>query len=277
MLHTEREVNEMNVMILKVGGSVLAKLPESFYETVVQLKKSGVCEPIIVHGGGPEINHALEQLNVESSFVNGLRQTTPEVLNVAEMVMSGSINKKIVTKIGKVGGTALGLSGVDCSLLQVSPVDPTGALGFVGQVEHVNNDWLKLIMTNGGIPVISPIGIDESGQRYNVNGDMAAAAVAQSLQGKLILISDIPGVMEDIDGKSVIHPELTETQIEKMILSGVIYGGMIPKVRSALKGLSGGVKESIIINGLTPIDLANYIDGKQVGTKVIIEKEAHYA
>lgn len=267
----------MNVMILKMGGSVLAKLPASFYKTVVKLKQSGVCEPIIVHGGGPEINEALKQLNVESSFVNGLRKTTEEVLDVAEMIMSGSINKKIVANLHKAGGSALGLSGVDGSLLEVTPVDPTGDLGFVGQVENVNDSWLHLIMKNGAIPVISPIGIDSTtGQRYNINGDMAAAAVAEKLKGKLALISDIPGVMETINGKSIVHHELTGSQIEQMITTGVIHGGMIPKVRSALKGLTGGVKESIILNGLTPIDLANYIDGKQVGTKVMIEKEVHY-
>ncbi|WP_249870590.1 acetylglutamate kinase [Oceanobacillus saliphilus] len=264
----------MNIIVLKMGGSVLAELPDSFYKMVVNLKKQNICQPVIVHGGGPEINQVLEQLNVKTEFVDGLRVTTKEVLDVAEMVMSGSINKKIAGKLQMQGGTAIGLSGVDCSLLQTKPVDPI--LGFVGQVEEVNTTWLQLIMENGGIPVIAPIGIDASGQHYNINGDVAAAAVAQALKGKLAFISDIPGVMENIAGKEIVHAQLTKEEIEQKIASGIIYGGMIPKVRSALKGLSGGVKESVILNGLAPDDLKNYMEGKQAGTKVINKKEVQH-
>ncbi|MBP1970129.1 acetylglutamate kinase [Virgibacillus natechei] len=265
----------MNCIVLKMGGSILEKLPDSFYEMIVDLKKTGVCEPVIVHGGGPGINRMLHQLKVESPFVDGLRVTTKEVLDVAEMVMSGSINKSIVSNLQKAGGVAYGTSGVDGSLLQATPFDPTGALGYVGEVASVNDDWLKVIMSHG-IPVISPIGIDQSGQRYNINGDMAAAAVAQSLKGKLALISDIPGVMETISGKQVIHPVLTKEQIDEKIKTGVIYGGMIPKIKSAMDGLSAGATESVILNGLTPADLKNYIEGKEAGTKIIAEKEANH-
>ncbi|MBY7142972.1 acetylglutamate kinase [Virgibacillus sp. NKC19-3] len=265
-----------SVIVLKVGGSILEKLPDSFYEMIVELKNSGICEPVIVHGGGPEINRLLTQLEVKSPFVDGLRVTTKEVLDVAEMVMSGSINKRIVANLQKAGGTGFGISGVDYSLLEARPFDSTGDLGYVGEVANVNNAWLKMNMSHGGIPVISPIGMDESGQRYNINGDMAAAAVAQSLKGKLALISDIPGVMETIDGKQMIHTKLTKQQIESKIASGVIYGGMIPKIRSALNSLSAGASESVILNGLIPADLKNYMEGKEAGTKVIIDKEAHH-
>ncbi|OZU87847.1 acetylglutamate kinase [Virgibacillus indicus] len=266
----------MNAVILKIGGSILAKLPDSFYEMVVQLKKSGICEPVIVHGGGPDINQALEKFEVESTFIDGLRVTTDEVLDIAEMVMSGSVNKKIVHQLEKAGGAACGVSGLDCSLLKAAPVDPTGALGYVGQVAEVNSDWLNLLVKTGIIPVISPIGMDASGQRYNINGDMAASAVAGSLKGKLVLISDIPGVMESLDNTKIIHPVLTKQQVEEKISTGVIHGGMIPKVRSALKGLDGGATESVILNGLDPIDLKNYIEGKKAGTKVVMEKEAYH-
>ncbi|MBP2076736.1 acetylglutamate kinase [Oceanobacillus polygoni] len=263
----------MNILVLKMGGSVLAKLPDSFYETVVALKKQNICEPIIVHGGGPEINKALKELHVESKFVDGLRVTTKEVLDVAEMVMSGSINKKIVANLQKQGGTAIGMSGVDCKLLQAVPIDPEGKLGLVGQVEQVNVSWLETIMEHGAIPVISPISIDEFGERLNINGDMAAAAVAEALKAKLALISDIPGVMENVSGKEIVHDQLTKEEIEEKIASGVIYGGMIPKVRSALKSLSGGIQESVILNGLAPEDIKKYIEGKQAGTKVVMKKE----
>ncbi|PAV29790.1 acetylglutamate kinase [Virgibacillus profundi] len=265
----------MNAVILKMGGSVLAKLPDSFYKMVAGLKESGICEPVIVHGGGPEINQTLEKFGVKSSFVDGLRVTTDEVLDVAEMVMSGSINKNITIKLQKAGVLACGISGVDCSLLKAEPVDPKGSLGHVGQVTDVNKDWLKLIIDNGGIPVISPIGMDASGQRYNINGDMAAAAIAESLKGKLIFISDVPGVISTFNGKKTVLTKLTKQQIEEMIASGTIYGGMIPKVRSAINALDGGVQESVILNGLIPTDLEDYIEGKEVGSKVIMEEVHH--
>jgi len=262
-----------NILVLKMGGSILAKLDDSFYQEIIHLKQQKLCQPVIVHGGGPEINQALQKLHVESKFVDGLRVTTKEVLDVAEMVMSGSINKKIVAKLQQAGGKAIGMSGVDCSLLQSIPINTDGELGFVGQVKEVNTDWLQLILDNGAIPVISPIGIHETGQRYNINGDTAAAAVAQALKGKLVLISDIPGVTEKVNGEKIVHEQLTKEEIENKIASGIIYGGMIPKVRAALKGLSNGIEESIILNGLDPKEITKFVEGNRVGTKVILEEE----
>ncbi|MHA6251586.1 acetylglutamate kinase [Oceanobacillus sp. CAU 1775] len=265
----------METVVLKVGGSVLEKLPSSFFETIVELRKSGKFQPVIVHGGGPEITQTLEKMNVKTEFVNGLRVTSEEVLQVVELVLSGDINKKIVTKIHKAGGVGLGLSGVDGALLKVKPLDPSRKLGFVGEVQEVNTSWIKLIIENDGIPVISPIGMDAAGQHYNVNGDTAAAAIAKSLGAKLALISDIPGVLEEISGEKHLHPLLTKVEIEEKIKTGIIYGGMIPKVKSALSALSGGVKESVILNGLVPEDLKAYIEGKQVGTKIVIGEVQH--
>ncbi|RKQ18867.1 acetylglutamate kinase [Oceanobacillus bengalensis] len=265
----------MKRVILKVGGSVLAKLPKNFYRTVVALKNANICDPIIVHGGGPEINQVLTKSHVESTFVEGLRVTTKEILHVAEMVMSGSINKQVVTNLKKAGGEAVGLSGVDGSLLEATPVDSSGNLGFVGRVSKVNESLLTLIMKQGMIPVISPIGMDDSGQHYNINGDMAASAVASALKGKLVFVSDIPGVMEIVDGNPIVHKKLAEQEIYKMIDSGVIYGGMIPKVRSAMNALSAGVEESMIINGLTPTDLKEYLEGNEVGTKITTGEVRH--
>jgi acetylglutamate kinase len=265
----------MGIVVLKMGGSVLEKLPEDFYQTIVELKKAKICDPIIVHGGGPEINQALKQAKVESPFVDGLRVTTEEVLEIAEMVMSGSINKRIVNKLIKADGAAFGLSGVDGSLLQAEPINPSGKLGFVGKVKKVNNKWLKLIMEQDGIPVISPIGVGKEGIRYNINGDMAAASVASSVGGKLIFVSDIPGVMETVAGKQVVHSKLTKQEIDTMITSGVIYGGMIPKVNSAMDALSAGIDESVIINGVCPSDLKDYMEGKNIGTKIVMGEVQH--
>lgn len=257
-----------NPVVLKVGGSILDKLSNEFFKSIVELKESNICNPIIVHGGGPEINQALEQAKVKSTFVDGLRVTTTEVLKVAETVMSGTVNKKIVQYIHQNGGKAFGLSGVDGSLIQAMPVDPTGKLGFVGEVHQVNTKWLQFIQAEGCIPVISPIGIGEDKKHYNINGDMAAAGVAQAMKGKLIFITDIPGVMEEVNGEKMIHRELTQMEIEEMITNGIIYGGMIPKVRSALHALSEGVKETVIINGFSPKELKGYFQGEKVGTKI---------
>lgn len=271
----EHEVNDVEIVVLKVGGSILKELPKGFYDTVVHLKETTNVYPVIVHGGGPEINQALKQMKVESEFVDGLRVTSKEVLAVVENILSGSVNKQIVTNLQQSGGTGIGLSGVDASLLEVKAQDPSGKLGFVGEVKKVNTDWLHLIIKNGGVPVISPIGIHESGQHYNVNGDTAAAAIAKGLQAKLALISDIPGVLEDVKGTQTLHPQLTATEIEEKIANGVIYGGMIPKVSSALQALSGGVTESVILNGLNPNDLQAYLLGEEVGTKIVKEEVYH--
>lgn len=260
----------MKIVIFKLGGSVLEKLSDSFYNTLVQLKQDRLCQPVIVHGGGPEITKTLNKFQVESTFVEGLRVTTSDVLNVVEMVLSGSINKHIVAQIHKSGATGIGLSGVDGSLLTAKSLDPK--LGFVGEVTSVNKNLLQMIFDQGSIPVISPIGIATDGQKYNINADMAAAAIAISLNGNLAFISDIPGVMEDTATGSFVHPQLTKTKITELIQQGVITGGMIPKVQSALSVLEAGVREAVILNGCQPEDLLQYMTGNQVGTKVIHEE-----
>lgn len=264
----------MTTVVFKVGGSVLNQLSPKFYQMLVQLKETGTCNPIIVHGGGPEINEALSKMNIETEFVDGLRVTTEEVLSIAEMVMSGTINKRIVASFQSIGGNALGLSGVDGKLLRARQMY-NGKLGLVGEIIEVNTEWLSIIMNSGGIPVISPIAIGEGGRRYNVNGDMAAGAVAEAFKSKLILVSNIPGVIESINGEEMIHHHLTKQQVESKIDSGVIYGGMIPKVRSALASLKSGVAESVILNGLNPDDIKKYLEGKAVGT-VLTEREVEH-
>lgn len=257
--------------MFKVGGSILQELSKSFYELLIEIKKTGLYDPVIVHGGGPEINQALKAMNIESQFVDGLRVTTEEVLNVAEMVMTGSINKRIVRAIQTQEGNAIGLSGVDGGLLKAKKIHH-GKLGFVGEITKVETDWLEMIAEKGAIPVISPIAAGESGIRLNINGDIAAGAVAEALGCKLVLISNIPGVMETVNDKKMIHHRLTKEEVEAKIASGVIYGGMIPKVRSALASLKSGVKESVILNGLEPNDILKYLNGEIAGT-ILTEKE----
>lgn len=251
-------------------------LPESFYQNILQLHQLGEWKPIIVHGGGPMITTLLTKLGIQTQFVNGLRVTTNEVLDVVEMVLSGSINKQLVGKLHKLGGKAVGLSGVDAGLLQAQPTENADVLGYVGDVSAVNDTLLMNLLTEGYIPVISPLAIDEQGQRYNINGDMAAAAIAKSLQAKLCFISDIPGVyVEEGDERIVLH-RLSHTQVEEMIRDQKITGGMIPKVKAALDGLSNHIPEVVILNGLEPNVLIDFCEGEEVGTKFYQEELEHH-
>lgn len=266
----------MNYLVIKCGGSVLENLPHSFYADVVQLKEEGQWQPVIVHGGGPLINSLLEKLEIEPKFVDGLRVTTEEVLDVVEMVLSGSVNKQIVRKIAQAGGKALGISGVDGGLLLSKPTAKADILGLVGEVIKVNHAQIELISQAGYIPVISPLGIDQHGQRLNINGDVAASAVAQSLKAKLCFISDIPGIYVEKDNQKVVLKEISKSEVEQLIRDQVIYGGMIPKVKAALDGLAHDVPEVAIINGMDEHSLLDFCQGKQVGTKLVVDKEGSH-
>lgn len=220
--------------VMKCGGSTLAALPESFFEDLKQLQNNGM-QPVIVHGGGPAISDNLTKLGIETEFVGGLRKTTDAVLDVVEMVLAGSINKQIVRRIQGTGARALGLSGVDGSLIQAQPVPNHAEVGFVGDVTFVESSIIHGVMDMGYMPVIAPVGVDASGQRYNINADTAAGAVASHMGvDRMIVVTDVPGIMTSAGGEKRVLPEVSIQQIEDMITSGEIYGGMIPKVRAAL-------------------------------------------
>jgi acetylglutamate kinase len=263
----------MKFLVIKCGGSVLENLPRSFYEDVVKLNESGEWTPILVHGGGPLITQLLKNLNVETTFVNGLRVTNHEVLDVVEMVLSGSVNKQVVRNIIEVGGDAFGVSGVDGSLLKATPTKNAETLGFVGEVVEVNKNVIKGIIEQGYIPVISPLGIDASGQRYNINGDIAASAIAKALEANLCFISDIPGILVEVDGTKTKLDKVSKTKVEELINNQTIYGGMIPKVTAAIDGLVHNIPEVGIINGFDKNSLIDYSNGKMVGTKIVLEEE----
>ncbi|WP_251551995.1 acetylglutamate kinase [Neobacillus muris] len=263
----------MKYAVIKCGGSVLENLPKSFYEDVVKLHQSGEWAPVIVHGGGPLITSLLKTLHVETTFVNGLRVTNHEVLDVVEMVLSGSVNKQVVRNLIEAGGKALGVSGVDGMLLKARPVNEAKTIGFVGEVTEVNKKIIEDIADQGFIPVISPIGIDSSSQRYNINGDVAAAAVAKELKAALCFISDIPGILVEKDGVKTKLDKVSKSGIEKLIENKTIYGGMIPKAKAAIDGLSYNIPEVAIINGFEKNGLIDYINGKQIGTKIVLEEE----
>jgi acetylglutamate kinase len=262
----------MKYIVIKWGGSVLEKLPKTFYKDVVTLHQSGEWIPIIVHGGGPLITELLQKLNVETKFVNGLRVTSQQVLDIVEMVLSGSVNKQVVRKIMEAGGNAFGVSGVDGSLLKARPTDASETLGYVGEVVEVNHQLIEGIINQGYIPVISPVGIGEGGQRYNINGDVAASAIAKAVGANLCFISDIPGIMVEKDGQKTKLAKVSKSEVEELINNQTIWGGMIPKVKAAIDGLVHNIPEVGIVNGFDENSLLDYTNGKDVGTKIVLDE-----
>lgn len=262
----------MNYIVIKCGGSVLENLPKSFYEDVISLHQKGDWTPIIVHGGGPLINKLLKNLNVETTFVNGLRVTNHEVLDIVEMVLSGTVNKQVVRNIIETGGSSFGVSGVDGSLLKAIPTSDV-SLGFVGEVVEVNTSVIESIVSQGHIPVVSPIGIGADGQRYNINGDVAASAVAKALGANLCFISDIPGILVENNGEKSKLDKVTKAEVEELIENKTIYGGMIPKVKAAIDGLVHKIPMVGIIDGFEKNSLVEYVDGKNIGTKIVLDEE----
>ncbi|MCM3628124.1 acetylglutamate kinase [Paenibacillus glycanilyticus] len=257
--------------VMKCGGSTLAALPDSFFGELRELQQSGV-HPVIVHGGGPAISETLTKLGIETEFVNGLRKTNDAVLDVVEMVLAGRINKEIVRKIQTNGAKSLGLSGVDGLLIQAKPVANSAEIGFVGDVTDVNAEVIEGVMAMGYMPVIAPIGIDAGGQRYNINADTAAGAVASHLGvEQMIVVTDVPGIMRTMDGEKRVLPSVTVAEIEEMIASGEIYGGMIPKVRAAVQCIQGRVREVVIVSGEEPGVLSRAVREGGVGTRIVQE------
>ncbi|ENH96349.1 acetylglutamate kinase [Gracilibacillus halophilus YIM-C55.5] len=266
----------MNYVVIKCGGSVFEQLSPSFYQDIITLSQQGEWQPIIVHGGGPYISELLEQTGVTTQFVDGLRVTTNDVLDVVEMALSGSINKQIVRQLHQSGGTAIGLSGVDGNLLGAKPVAGSEQLGFVGEVTAVNTAFIQSLSESQMIPVIAPIGLDQNSQRYNINADMAASAIAQALEAKLCFISDIPGIYQEVNGEKQVFHQLDQEQIQALIEKEVIFGGMIPKVHSALAALEENVPEVSIVNGTRENGLLDFMQGEAVGTRIIRKEEVPY-
>ena len=243
-----RRFNDKTIVI-KYGGHAMTEpeLRASFAVDVVLLKFIGL-KPVIVHGGGPQIEETLARLGIMSSFVDGLRVTDDATMQVVEMVLGGSVNREIVGLIQSGGGKAIGLTGNDGRLLHVKRLFRAGKdLGRVGEVVAVDPGPITAVADAGFIPVIAPIGVDERGITYNVNADDAAAAIAAALRAeKLIQLTDVEGV-KDASGRLI--PQLSEPEVKKLIADGTIKGGMIPKVQCCLDALKGGVARSHIVDG----------------------------
>jgi acetylglutamate kinase len=268
-MRRKRNVND-KTFVIKCGGSTLAALPDSFFTDLRNLLLEGWV-PVIVHGGGPAINDTLAALGIKSEFVGGLRKTSEEVLDVVEMVLSGKLNKEIVRRIQLAGARAVGLSGTDGWLLEAEPVENAHEVGLVGRVIHVNTELIKGVAALGYVPVISPVGIGVNGsQRYNINADTAAGAVASGLAVRqMIVVTDVPGILKTENGNRKVLAQVTTAEIEDMIASGDIYGGMIPKVRAAMACIQGDVQEVVIVDGSLPRVLSHILKNGDIGTRII--------
>jgi acetylglutamate kinase len=258
-------------LIIKCGGSILENLPKAFYKTIYELNKGNEWQPILVHGGGPHITSLLEKLEVPSLFNKGLRVTTNDVLDIVEMVLCGSVNKQIVRKLSSVGAQAIGMSGMDAGLFIAQPLNEE-ELGFVGEIVEVTPTLIEQVSHLGYVPVVAPLATSQNGQRYNVNGDLAAAALAKALNGHLCFVSNIDGVWKEEQGVKTIFQHLTPEEVEALISEKVIQGGMIPKVKAAVDSLVTGVNDVVILNGMNEASLKAYTDGQPIGTKFVLEK-----
>ncbi len=248
-------------IVVKYGGHAMHEgVPTEFAQDVVLMKQTGI-NPVVVHGGGPQIGAMLKKLNIASSFVDGLRVTDAATMEIVEMVLSGSINKQIVTGINAAGGRAVGVSGKDGNLVMARKAERTRLdpatntrvpvdLGFVGEPQRVDAEVLRMIMNSDLIPVVAPIGVDAKGQTYNINADTVAGAVAGAIAAeRLVLLTDVDGVL-DRDGKVIPHLKVAEARA--LIADGTISGGMIPKVETAIDAVENGVHAAVILDGRIP-------------------------
>lgn len=253
---------DKQTVVVKYGGHAMgdAALAESFAQDIALLKQSGV-NPVVVHGGGPQIGALLDKLNIQSEFQGGLRVTDKATVDVVEMVLAGSINKQIVSTINRMGGKAVGISGKDANLMIArklerrmrdpdSNIEKVVDLGFVGEPDEVRPHIVDVIIKSDLIPVIAPIGTSRSGETLNINADTFAGALAAAMKAKrLLLLTDVEGVL-DTQGKLI--EQLSIEEARGLIANGTISGGMIPKIESCMTVVEGGVEAVVVINGRVP-------------------------
>jgi len=265
-------------IVIKYGGNAMTDeaLKRSFARDVVLMKLVGM-NPVVVHGGGPQIGQLLERIGKKSEFVEGLRVTDSETIDVVEMVLGGLVNKNIVALINAHGGRAVGLSGKDGELIRARKLvlrkegatddEDTVELGYVGEIESINPSVVDTLDEGDFIPVIAPIGVGEDGKTYNINADTVAGKLAVTLGAeKLILLTNTPGVL---DQQGELLTGLSETRVEELIREGVISGGMLPKVRCALDAVSGGVRTATISDGRVPhATLLETLTDQGIGTQI---------
>ena len=249
-------------IVIKYGGSAMVDKTarKQFIKDVVLMKYIGI-NPVIVHGGGPEINEMLKKVGKESKFIAGNRVPDEETVEIVEMVLSGKVNKGIVADINKYGGKAIGISGKDDNMIlvrqkyieeksenseEIKKID----IGFVGEIENINTEIIKVLEKSDYIPVISSIGTDKNGQTYNINADYVAGEIAGKLNAdRMIFLTDVDGILLDYHDKQTLIDEIDVYHVNKLIEKGVISGGMLPKVNTCLKAIEKGVENVVILNG----------------------------
>ena len=259
-------------IVIKYGGNAMIndELTSTVINDIILMKCIGI-NPIIVHGGGPDISTTLSKMNHKSKFINGLRYTDEITITVAQMVLAGKVNKDLVKLIEKNGGKAIGLSGIDGSLIKAKKLTNDIDLGFVGEITSVNTELLNLSMNSGYIPVVSSIAIGENDTNsYNINADTCASKIASALKAeKLILLTDVPGVMTNPDDSSTLISTLRLHQIPKLTVDKVIKGGMIPKINCCVESVRMGVKKAHIIDGrIKHSILLELLSEKGIGTEI---------
>ena len=240
------------IVVVKYGGNAMVNetLKQQVMEDIVLLRLIGV-RVVLVHGGGPEITDLMDKLGKKPTFVDGLRVTDAETVEIAQMVLAGKVNKTLVGLLEMKGGRAIGLSGIDGHLIEAKQKDER--LGYVGEITGVNIAPVTDLMEKGYIPVISTLGCDREGHTYNINGDTAAAHIAGALGAeRLIMMTDIAGILRDKDDPTTLIPELTIGEADELFKSGVISGGMIPKVQCCVEAIHDGVERVIIMDGRVP-------------------------
>lgn len=253
----------MKKIVIKCGGSVLDELTPEFFKSLKALQANEY-QLIFVHGGGPDINKMLSMYQVQPEFHNGLRKTTKETLEIVELVLSGQTNRKLVEKLTKNGLQAIGLNGSDGGCLKGQLIDEA-SLGYVGEITSVNDRLITILMEEGFIPVVTPIAVNEEGQKLNINADYAAAAVAGAVGAETcIFVTDVPGIMVNDE----VVPQMAKAEVEAYIEDGTIYGGMIPKVTSAISALDKGLESVMIVSGKT-----SFFNGTEWKGTNIIGKE----
>ena len=240
-------------IVIKYGGAAMkdGTLKAGVVRDIVFLCSVGV-RPVVVHGGGPEINIWLDKIGIEPQFKDGLRVTDADTMDIVEMVLVGRVNKELVSLINQAGGSAVGLCGKDGNLIQARPIGKEG-IGFVGEITSINEDLIKSLVRNDYVPIISSVAADENGQAYNINADTVAGEIAAALEAeKLILLTDTPGILEDYHDQSTLITKLDIQKARALIDVGIVSGGMIPKVSCCVRSLAQGVKAAHILDGRIP-------------------------
>ncbi len=259
--HTARVLNEAlpyiqrytgQTIVIKYGGNAMTDehLKRCFAQNIVMLKQVGI-NPVVVHGGGPQIGQMLDKLNIQSNFVEGMRVTDSATMEVVEMVLGGLVNKDIVSLLNQAGGRAVGITGKDSSTIQAKTMQLEGqakdVLGYVGEVDQVNIKLVNQLLQDNFIPVIAPIGTDANGASYNINADLVASAMATALEAsRLLLLTNTPGILDK--NEQLLTPVST-SQIKELIADGTLYGGMLPKVQCAVDAVKSGVGSVVILDG----------------------------